>query len=122
MPSNRLKGFIGRVHWNLVVPRKRIHETQDFITRCSVDQQIYVREGICILRTMLVKVCIVGTHPPLPICLLDHHYDGLPGWVFYFPNELCLEEPVCFNFNSPPLFFSHLPLSLRYWHDVSVNR
>ena len=66
--------LIFRVHEDLVVIGECIHEAEQFVTGCKVDQGINAWEGEAVLWTGFVEVGEVHAHFPLSVRLLykDH--------------------------------------------------
>ncbi|PVH36574.1 hypothetical protein PAHAL_6G108200 [Panicum hallii] len=62
--------YILRGHENLVITSVAIHETQDLVTSSRIDQHLYNRHWIFILRSSSVEVSEVHADTPSAILLL----------------------------------------------------
>src|SRR3954468_21807832 len=78
-------------HFDLVVPRVGVKETQRLRARGGVDYFVDSREDELLLWAGAVQVCVVGTHSPGPVLLLDQDWVCQPLGVFDWPDEGCSE-------------------------------
>lgn len=59
-----------------MIPTVSVHEAQPLVPSGDVDQLVYPREQKAVLQTGVIKVGVVGTHPPLAIFLLHNRSVG----------------------------------------------
>jgi hypothetical protein len=84
--------FIWGMHRDLIISKVGIHEGEDLVTCCSVDQLVDPRKRKAVFGTGLIEINEVDTGLPLSVGLGDKHWIGYPQGVVGLSDEPIFSE------------------------------
>lgn len=82
-------------HSNLIVAQECIHEYEEFMSCSDIHQLVYPREWVAIFEACLVEICVVDTHSPVSIMLLNMDYIRQLPRILYLGYESNVDQVVC---------------------------
>ena len=113
--------FIFRSHTNLVVAGEGVHEAEQLVSRCCIDESVDLWQREAVFGTGFIEVGEVNADPPLTIGLLHYYNIRSPLGIMGFPNELSIEELVYLFIDGALTLGGEAPLLLLDWSKGRID-